>query len=483
MLLVAVGGVALALAFPEPSVTPLAWVALVPLLLGARRRSAALGFALGAVFGVGFFGLLIVWISLVGWVAWAVLVALQALYIGAFGACWAMVSRRRSVTARVLLGAACWVGIEYLRSRFPAEGFSWGQLAQSQHNLGWILRLAPVTGGWGIGFLLVAVNALVAEGWLWIRAGERRAAAEALGTALVLVAGPALLPQPLAEGSRLRVAIAQGNVARGFPADLVARQTAILRRHERLTKSLAGRPLDLVVWPESSVELDLPGDPAPIERLRASARSVSADLIAGVNDDVSSGLYRVLALHVDPHGGVAGRYQKMHRVPFGEYIPARRLLEWIPLLDQIPRDALPGEAPGVFDLSAGKVAVVISFEGDFGSLVREPIATGGRLLVVATNTSTWGRSWASAQHLAFSQVRAAENAVWVVHGALSGISAFVAPDGAVVASTPLWTETTLLHGVRFSTSETLYTRYGDFVAWLSLVVAITGVLASSRRPL
>ncbi len=439
-----------------------------------------MGFGYGMLLGLGFFGVLIVWISLVGWLAWVFLMVLQALYLGAFGACWALVSRLGSVAARVVFGAACWVALEYLRSRFPAEGFSWGQLSQGQHNLGWILRLAPITGGWGISFLVMAVNALVAEAWLEWRAGERSKAAVAVGTAALLLVSPWLLPRSAARGPEIKVAVVQGNVSQGPPTDIVARQLGILRRHERGTESLSEQSPDLVVWPESSVELDLPGNPAPLERLQASAMGASAHVIAGVNDDVSEGLYRVMALHVDPRGEVAGSYQKRHRVPFGEYIPGRRFLEWIPILDQVPKDALPGESPGVFELPSGEVAVVISFEGDFGSSVREPIDAGGRLLIVATNTSTWGRSWASAQHLAFSQVRAAENGVWVVHGALSGVSAFVAPDGAVVASTPLWKAATLLRNVRFSTSETLYTSAGDFVAWISVLIAVAGVVVGKR---
>jgi apolipoprotein N-acyltransferase len=131
----------------------------------------------------------------------------------------------------------------------------------------------------------------------------------------------------------------------------------------------------------------------------------------------------------------------------------------------------------VFDVAGGKVAPVISFEGDFGSLVRQRIDGGGRLLVVATNTSTWGRSWASAQHLAFSQVRAAENGVWVVHAALTGISGFVRPDGVVVAATPLWRGTTLVRDVSFAEDVTLYARLGD---WVPLACVLGSVLAAAR---
>src|SRR5918999_3515427 len=148
-----------------------------------------------------------------------------------------------------------------------------------------------------------------------------------------------------------------------------------------------------------------------------------------------------MAFQVGPDGRVVDRYQKTHLVPFGEYIPARDLFDWLPMLDQVPRDAIPAAEPVVFDVAGGPIAPVISFEGDFGSLVRQRIHEGGRMLVVATNTSTWGDSWASAQHVAFSRLRAVENGVWVLHAAISGISAVIAPDGDVVERTPLWTRT------------------------------------------
>jgi apolipoprotein N-acyltransferase len=147
-------------------------------------------------------------------------------------------------------------------------------------------------------------------------------------------------------------------------------------------------------------------------------------------------------------------------------------LSWIPLLDQIPKDALAAPRGKLFSVAGEKVAPVLSFEGDFGSLVRQRIAAGGRLLVVATNTSTWRTTPASAQHLALSQVRAAENGIWVVHAALSGISAFVAPDGSVASSTPLWKATSIVHRVRFASTTTLYTRLGDWLPFLCLVVSL-----------
>jgi apolipoprotein N-acyltransferase len=226
------------------------------------------------------------------------------------------------------------------------------------------------------------------------------------------------------------------------------------------------------VWPESSVGLDLERVPEARAALADAARAVGAPLIVGGNLDVGEDRYLVMAFHVSASGEIVDRYQKTHLVPFGEYVPARSLLDWIPMLEQVPRDAIAGVESVVFDVGGGKVAPVISFEGDFGSLVRRRIAAGGRLLVVATNTSTWGRSWASAQHVAFSQVRAAENGVWVVHAALSGISAFVRPDGVVVEDAPLWRAATRVHDVRYAEDITFYARAGD---WLPLACLATSL--------
>lgn len=278
----------------------------------------------------------------------------------------------------------------------------------------------------------------------------------------------------------MRVAIVQGNVP-DMPVSF-EKELAILRSHVTLTESLE-QDVDLVVWPESAVGIDPEREPFVAEEIAAAARTVDAPMIVGGNLDLPEDRYRVMAFLISPEGDFIDRYQKTHLVPFGEYVPARRYLEWIPALDQVPRDAVAADDEVVFDLPSGRIAPVISFEGDFGSLVRSRIRAGGRLLVVATNTSTWGETWASAQHLAMSQVRAAENGVWVIHGAISGISAFVDPTGRVVRRTGLWEATTAMSEVRFADAVTLYARLGDWFAYLcvGLAIASAGVALVSRR--
>lgn len=476
--IVLLSGAALALAFPEADLAPLAWVSVVPLLYLARGVAVGRGFGLGFVFGIAFFGVLLYWISIVGYVAWVLLVIMQSLFTGAFGALWARLSRYRSPAARVLLAAAGWVAIEYLRASVPVVGFTWGQLAQSQHSLPlWTLRPAAWGGAWLVAALLAAVNALGAEAL----DGSRRRRVAAAGLVVVLLALPLLLPVGSVDGPVLRVAIVQGNVPRDFAGSFYEKEMAITRSHALLTKQLDGDELDLVVWPESSVGVDLRRDPAALDLVRAAARAVGVPMIIGGNLDIDEERYKVVAFHVSPEGEIVDVYQKTHLVPFGEYVPGRAFLEWIPMLDQVPRDAVRGRSPKVFELPNASVATVISFEGDFGPLVRRAVAAGGDLLVVATNTSTWGYTWASAQHVAFSKVRAVENGVAVAHAALSGISAFIDPHGRVMESTPLYERATMVASLPAARATTFYTRTGEWVAYLCLVGAALGILLGFRR--
>jgi apolipoprotein N-acyltransferase len=474
-------GIVLSFSFPAADLGPLAWIGLVPLLLLLHTQSIRAGFLLGMIFGLGFFGALLIWISLVGWVAWTVLVILQAAFIGIFGLLYASAGRMFTGGRLILVAPVLWTAVEYLRSLVPVGGFSWGQLAQSQHDLGWMLRPAAIGGGWLTTFLIVAVNAGIAF-WMVEFSGEsRRRGLVGLGCACALIAGPLLLPPESADGEEVSVAIVQGNVPRNWTGTSFEKDVAILQSHVRLTQELNADDVDFIVWPESSVGIDPEAIPEVGDQLSIAARAAGAPLVVGGNSDAGEDHYRVMAFQVSRDGEIVDRYQKTHLVPFGEYVPARKLLEWIPMLDQVPRDAIAADEPRLFHLASGLVAPVLSYEGDFGSLVRDRIDHGGRLLLVITNTSTWGDSWASTQHVAFSQLRAAENGVWVVHAAISGISAFIAPDGSVTQASELWTKATLVQDMQFADGISFYARTGDWVPIGCAAATVAVILVAAIR--
>ncbi|HEY7875068.1 MAG TPA: apolipoprotein N-acyltransferase [Actinomycetota bacterium] len=476
-----VAGLALSFAFPEPDASFLAWIALVPLLAAGSRRRLRTGFALGFVFGLGFFGALLTWIANVGYAAWVMLVLLQAVFTGLFGLAWAASSRLDNTAVRVLSPAAAWIAMEMLRGSVPFGGLTWGELAQSQHDYGWMLRPAAFTGRWGVSFLCVTCSALLLEAW---RHKDRaRPFALCSAGAVAVIAAPLLLPANHAAGETARVAIVQGNVPEHWDENIREKELRILQSHVDLTEELAVVDLDLVVWPESSVSFDPRREPFAADAIRTAARAVGVPMVVGGNEDIDRDRYRVVAWQVSAKGDITDTYVKTHLVPFGEYVPGRRYLGWLPLLAQVPRDAVPSSEGKVFPVGGGEVAPVLSYEGDFGSLVRARVDQGGRAVIVATNTSTWARSWASVQHLAMSQVRAAENGVWVIHAAISGISAFVAPDGTVVQETPLWTATAITQDIAFAEEPTFYARTGDWFAYACALATILLLAAGARRPI
>jgi apolipoprotein N-acyltransferase len=458
------------------SIAPLLW-----LLHGAGGRR---GFALGFAFGIGFFSLLLYWISIIGFLGFVVLVLLQATFIGLFGALWGRWSGRCSVVLRILIPAALWVAIvEYARSLLPVRGFTWGELAQSQHDVLWLLKAASIGGGWAVAFLLLVVSACLVEGVRAAQARGWRPAVACAAVALVALAGPALIPAATADGDPIKVAIVQGNIPREM-APSAAKDRIIINSHVHFTEELPA-DVDLVVWPESSVGIDPTLDPEVMESIAGAARAAGAPMIVGATLERTDGKYQVMALLISEDGAIIDQYQKTHLVPFGEYVPARRFLDWIPALDQVARDAVAGDEPTVFSVAGGRIAPVVSFEGDFGSLVRGRVAAGGRIVVIATNTSTWEDSWASAQHLAMGEVRAAENGVYIIHAALTGISGFVDPDGDVISSTGLWQPTVLMEEIRFADSVSFYARTGDWVpiaCALGSLVWLIFMMTRERRP-
>jgi apolipoprotein N-acyltransferase len=477
-------GVALSFAFPEPSIAPLAWVAIAPLLV-LGRAAPRKGFALGFAFGCGFFGALLIWVSVVGWVAWTVLVLLESSCLALFGLAWGYASKAGRAWW-FIAAPALWVTIEVVREAIPVFGFPWGQLAQSQGVYPWLLQISQVGGGKTVSVVLLLVNVAICVAWLG--EGSRRWISLGAAVATISVMAPLnhVIPQidgeALSEPSEpIRIAIVQGNAAPGVEHEDERERVG---RHLELTESLEGDDIDLVVWPESAVGIDPLVDSDVRSMIAEAARAVDAPMIVGANLDAGED-YKVTTLLVDPDGDIVDRYQKTHLVPFGEYVPAREALDWIPMLSQIPRDAVAGDDPKNFSIPVTtdhEVATVISFEGDFGHLVRDRVASGARLIVVATNTSTWERTWASAQHLAMSQVRAAENRVPVVHAALSGISAFVNFNGPVERRTDLYEPDVLISTTSPSGDISIYARTGEWLPILCLLASIAVVLMGVKRP-
>ena len=453
-------------AFPPVDIGWFAFGALIPLLLALRGARGRTGFLIGFVFGLSFFGPLIWWISLFGFLAWGALVALQATATGLFGwfAAWASGTPAGRLVGVPLMFTAA----EILRTAVPFGGFAWGGLGYTQYQDGPLLPLARIGGTHLVTLAFVVIAALlaqvVASGRVWRR-----------GLALVLAVGAAVgplwLPLGLAGSSRgtLDVALIQGNVPegsfQGF-ADRVGRSGpedfTIIDNHIRATEPLRADPPDLVVWPENAIDRDPFTDPAIGLRLEELIRSVGAPFIAGAILDGEDGKgFRNVNILYSSSGEVETTYDKIHLVPFGEYVPWPALRRYVSALEQIPEDGIPGLAPVVFDIDGTKIGTVICFESTYPRHVREFVEDGAEVIVVTTNNASFRRSPAARQHVQMSALRAVEEGRWVLHTAISGITAVIAPDGRIVERTGLFEEAVVRREIQLTGARTVYGRFGD----------------------
>jgi apolipoprotein N-acyltransferase len=265
------------------------------------------------------------------------------------------------------------------------------------------------------------------------------------------------------------VALIQGNVPEGsFTgfADRVSRtgpeDFTIIDNHIEATQQIAADPPDLVIWPENSVDRDPFRNPEIGLRLQELIRSVGAPFIVGTilepSDDEG---FRNANIFYSSDGQPSGTYDKIHLVPFGEYVPWTKLRDYIPDLEQIPEDGIPGSAPVVFDVGGTKVGTIVCFESTYPRFVREFVEDGAEFIVVTTNNASFRRSPAARQHVQMSAMRAVEEGRWVLHDAIAGITAAIAPDGRVVERTRLFEQAVVRVTVQRASGRTVYGRFGE----------------------
>ncbi len=467
-------------------------VALVPLLLLIKDLRGGgdlpVAFGWGLLAGGAFFAPLVLWMVRFGVAAWVLLVAVEAVFIGLFVAGVVAWPWRSWEVAAVIW----WVALEAIRSTLPLGGFPWGVLGYTQHDGGPLLGLARTFGVLGVSAACVAVAVTVAVAVGRARHGWR----SSLGSLLVglLIVGASVFaagrpPEPT--GETVDVAAVQGNDIESTSAAGVARaaQGRILRVTQQMvdaTRPLAADPPELTVWPENSIDADI-ADPRNAEVRADAAQGLGlvdgGVLLAGADVDGPRPRTRYVTMaEITPQG--RGRmYVKRQPVPFGEYIPARRWLEWLPPLEQIPSDVLPGRGPQVLDLAGARIGALLCFENAFPELAASQVRAGAELLIVSTNNASFGRTPMSPQHLAFSQLRAVETGRWVLHAGISGISGVVDPKGRVTQRTGLFEAAIVRADLPLVRGTTSAIRIGNAVGLGAVALSVVGMLAAlvSRR--
>ena len=472
----------MSLSLPPANVGVLALVGLVPFLWALRDAGPKRGLALGSVFGLVYFGAVLYWILLFGEMGFTALVAASAAFAGLFGFLAPAVRLPgRPVLSAFGLAALWTVVMEWFRSAWPLGGFTWGGAGYTQAGDRLLLPLATVTGVWGVAFVVVAVNGLLVVA---LERGRGRAAG-ALGAACVagaLIVGPALIPFASADGRRLDVAAIQVDVrgARGLPG--AQEDRAVTQMNVALDQRLATDPPDLAVWGEGAIDPGSWTDPGAIAQVRSAIAAVDVPTLAGAVTVGRGGNERTEAVLFDRSGRLTDRYAKVHLVPFGEYVPWRSELSWIKALEQIPVDRIPGGR--IHTLSAEGVPAFgtpICYENSFPGVDRTMVREGAKFIVVITNNASYGFTAASRQHLLMSRLRAVEDGRWVVHAAVSGISAFIDPSGRVIAERGLFEAGIVRRTILTSDRRTPYVRYGDWFPAAALLLSVGLILVPRRR--
>ncbi|MDD5254655.1 MAG: apolipoprotein N-acyltransferase [Candidatus Omnitrophica bacterium] len=489
-----ISAILLLLAFPPFNFEWCAWVAFLPFFKALQGKERFEAFLLGYAHGFVFWGGLIYWLVHVTALGTFVLVLYLSCFWGIFGLCVSLFGKRRG--GQVIFIPASWVMLEYARS-YLFSGFPWALLGYSQYLNIPLIQVADITGSWGVSFLLVMFNFAAYAGWRerpdLIRAAKKTFPAVVILAAVFCYGFYTLHHRPSTVGYRpLKISVIQGNIPQELKWAPGARYE-IISRYRELTRLAAESGPALIVWPEAASPVFLGEDTELFKEIFGIARSSGLPLLIG--SVVREGdRYFNSALFIDAAGGLSGRYDKLHLVPFGEYIPLRDIFPFLETIAPIG-DIEQGKAYTLFSLpvpdsdTAAKFSALICFEDLFPELSRRFVQRGAGFLVNITNDAWYKKSPAAEQHLQASVMRAVENRRYLVRAANTGISGFISPEGRCYALVQDRDKTNIFT-TGFSTAAivsspadnlTLYTRYGDRFIILCLILSLYGIIRIFKK--
>ncbi|HJM82472.1 MAG TPA: apolipoprotein N-acyltransferase [Nitrospinota bacterium] len=483
-------GVSLATAYPGYGYWPLAWVALAPFLFIVLTNNPAKGFFLGLLMGIGMFGPTFTWLSnsmidygnISQMLAFAINflgIVYIAFFVGIFAytICW--IANRLSREMALASAPFIWVGIEQLRTWLPPFAFPWARIADSQSQVLQVIQFVDITGEEGLCFLIVFTNASLASILFWI-SGERQKSkfpakwvALTIGMILAaLVYGSARIEQiKTKEGRDINVALVQGNIdqRKKWNRKYLQKQFFI---YEQRTIKAAIDGAKLIIWPETAIPFYFGRDPTFDNRMFSLAKTTGANILFGglsiIDGEKSPEIFNS-AWTLTSEGELA-KYDKVHLVPFGEYVPLKSLLFFVNSMASTIGNLQAGKIIKPIKVDDIMVAPQICFEVIFPRYSRIMSSAGADIIVNITNDSWFGDSAASAQSMAMAVFRAVENRKPLLRSAQSGISAIIDSTGKITGQSGLFVETTLIGKVKINQKiNSLYTSSNGLFGWVMLV--------------
>ncbi|SPD74922.1 Apolipoprotein N-acyltransferase [uncultured Desulfobacterium sp.] len=495
-------GLLLTLSFPPVDLSFIAWFALIPLFKCLEDQAPAQAFRLGFIAGAVHYLTLVYWIVVVlgrygnlnivvSTIICLLLCLYMALYVATFSYFIPFLKKSYFFT---LFTGSLWVGLEYIRAMF-LTGFPWCLLGYTQYSHLSIIQSSDIFGVYGLSFLIVLVNGL-AYGVicrLFKRSSRQinRGALkwEAPIITLMIIAALAYGHYRLAGqrrhhvGQPVRAAIIQGNIDQSLKWD-PAYQAATVALYQRLTRSVNDFRPELIVWPETAVPFFFQDGDVLSQEVVSTAKESASALIFG------SPAYKQTGDAVDYYNRAylicaendIKYYDKVHLVPFGEYVPLKRLLFFINRLVPAAGDFAQGDEVATLRCDRMAIGVLICFEAIFPEVARAHARNGANLLVTITNDAWFGKTSAPYQHLAMSVFRAVENRMPMIRAANTGFSAYIGPDGSIISRGDLFTEEVLEASLNISEKPpSFYARFGDVFALSLLAVSFAKCLVCLMR--
>jgi apolipoprotein N-acyltransferase len=505
LFIAAVSGAALSFSYTGFYLSIYSWVCLGVLLIVLFGATPRVAFFCGFLHGIFFVLTSVPWIAEVLAVhgglstagGWGVLLLIGAVWATGNGAVTWAINRlsRRSIALACIGTPFLWICLEVFRTKLPEISFPWNLLGYPAAANVALAQLTTITGIYGLSFVVAAFNALLA----WTDADTKhppklRLAILAGAAALVLIvmlAGPRFVPTPIANHTARAVQL-DFPEAQEYPSDWFAQHTADMDAIERFSLAPSAHHPDLLVWPEA---------PAPFSYQDGQFAHLASELaihfqhpfIVGVvewkPETVSasgSAPHTVMApynsaLMFDAQGHRVFSYDKVHLVPFGEYEP-------FPLIHRVVNNVSSevggfrkGTSYSVGKLSSGfPFGVFICYEAIYPGEIRRFAANGAELFVNISNDGWFGHSAAAEQHLRMARVRAVENRRWIVRTTNNGITVSIDPYGRIFRPIPQDVRAAADLPYDFRTDKTIYTRFGDWFAWLCVLVSVI-LLASTFR--
>ncbi len=499
LLLALTSGVALALAYPSFNIPLLGWIAPALLIVAVLGEGLRFAFLLGWLQGAAYYGMSLPWFYAVmrqygplpviqAGAVFALVIVATSLFHAAFAAAIAWLGKFAPERA-CLAAPFVWVAMEFAMMHLPAIGFPWNLLGYvAAGNLA-LVQMTEITGIFGLSLLVAAYNGLAAWAVLQFsqqkKAGWKCLAGATAALVLIGLVGPRFVPQAVAD----HVAhLVQTNfpVSNGYPSNWMQVHAAEMDQLEAISIGAAQKAPGIVVWPEVPAPFSLQDGNFQARALRIARGAGNGFLVGVINfkplGNGQSGANNSAAL-LGPDGAVDFMYDKIHLVPFSEYVPWRKWLFFARDLTGLIGDFQHGSQYKVGKISGGPFSVYICYEAIFPNEVRRFTLAGAQLFVNISDDGWFGGSGAPGQHLAMARVRAVENRRWLLRDTNDGITVSVDPYGRIVARLPAAIRGELEAPYAFRSDLTAYARWGDWLAWLCVLIALVLVLMAARGTL